>query len=169
MSTDIVSDFETSLADLDVGVTRVTTASFEDAIDQVVERPAVGAPLGIEGVSLGDVGVPTSPTPRQLQAAETGVTRARKGIAEYGTLVLQSDAAGTEPVSLYPPLHVAVLPESDVICDVAAGLAWLADEFEAGRDSAVFETGPSATADMGSLVLGAHGPRRVHVIVVTDR
>jgi L-lactate dehydrogenase complex protein LldG len=30
----------------------------------------------------------------------------------------------------------------------------------------VFITGPSATADMGPLVRGVHGPHRQHVIVV---
>jgi len=30
-------------------------------------------------------------------------------------------------------------------------------------------TGPSATADMGALVRGAHGPERVHVLLIDDR
>ncbi|MFB6362014.1 MAG: LUD domain-containing protein, partial [Halobacteriales archaeon] len=45
---------------------------------------------------------------------------------------------------------------------------WLAGEFDAGRRSAVLTTGPSATADMGELVTGVHGPGDVHVVAVTD-
>ena len=169
MSTETVRAFESSLSSRDVGVTRTEAAGFAAALSDVVEPPAVGAPLGIDGVSLAGVGITNEPTSRQLREAETGVARAGKGIASYGTLIVQSDAGGTEPVSLYPPLHVAVLRESDVVPDVEAGLSWLAEEFAAGRDSAVLATGPSATADMGGLVFGAHGPKRVHVVLVPDR
>jgi L-lactate dehydrogenase complex protein LldG len=169
VTTDTVSRFESSLSGVGVGLTRTTVADFAETLDDAIEPPAVGADLGIEGVSLGDAGVNVDPTNGELQAAETGVTRAGKGVASYGTLVLQSDAAGTEPTALYPPNHVAVLRESDVIEDVASALAWLGEEFEAGSDSAVFATGPSATADMGELVVGAHGPGEVHVVTVTDR
>lgn len=34
---------------------------------------------------------------------------------------------------------------------------------------AILATGPSATADMGALVQGVHGPRTVHVVLVEDR
>lgn len=169
MTADTERAFESSLAALDVGCTRAEAADVGDAVAEVAEPPAVGAPLGIDGVSLGGTEVTTSPTPGQLGAAETGVSRAGAGIAEYGTLVIQSDAGGTEPVSLYPPLHVAVLRTSDVVADLRAGLEWLSGEFAAGRDSAVLATGPSSTADMGGLVRGAHGPERVHVVLVTDR
>lgn len=169
MSTETLGRFEAALGDLDVACTRVAVDGLESAIAEAVEPPAVGAPLGVDGVSLADAGVTTEPTPRELEAAETGVARAGAGIAEYGTLVVQSDPRGTEPVSLYPPTHVAVLRSSDVLPDVRAALSWLDEEFAAGRDSAVFATGPSKTADMGDLVYGAHGPKRVHVLLVTDR
>lgn len=169
MSTDTVSRFESSLSGVGVGLTRTAAADFAGTLEAELEPPAVGVPLGIDGVSLEDAGVNTDPTNGELRAAATGVTRAGKGVASYGTLVLQSDAAGTEPMALYPPKHVAVLRESDVIGDVATALSWLGEEFDAGRDSAVLATGRSATADMGKLVFGVHGPVDVHVVLVTDR
>lgn len=169
MSTDTVSRFESSLSGVGVGLTRTTAEEFAAALEAAIEQPAVGAPLGIDGVSLEDAGVNTEPTNGELRAAETGVTRVGKGIASYGTLVVQADEAGTEPTALYPPNHVAVLRASDVIEDVGAALSWLGGEFDAGRDSAVFATGASATADMGELVFGVHGPVAVHVVLVTDR
>lgn len=167
--TDTVSRFESSLSGVGVGLTRTAAVDFEATLEAEVEPPAVGAPLGIEGISLSDAGVNTDPTTRELAEATTGVTRAGKGIAQYGTLVVQSDEGGTEPAALYPPNHVAVLRASDVVPDVAAALSWLGDEFAAGRDSAVFATGVSATADMGELVFGVHGPVNVHVLLLTDR
>ncbi|WP_331713952.1 LUD domain-containing protein [Halobacterium sp. CBA1126] len=72
-------------------------------------------------------------------------------------------------MSLYPRTHVGVVRASDLHADVEATAAWLHDEFDAGRDSAVLATGASATADMGELVHGVHGPQDVHAVVVTDR
>lgn len=161
--------FESSLADLGVSMTRTDAAGFASTLDSVVTEPAVGVPLdGYDGVSLDDTVVETPPTPRLLRTAETGVTPVGSAIASYGTLVLDSDAAGTEPVSLYPPTHVAVVRESDLLPDVESATAHLKSCFAAG-DSAVFATGVSATGDMGSLVEGVHGPTNVAVVLLTDR
>lgn len=167
MATDSTAQFASALERADATCTRVSASDAADALDDAIEPPAVGVPLGIDGVSL-DETVETTLTPRRLQAAETGVTRAA-GVVEHGTLVLQSDAAGTEPASLYPRTHVAVVAASDLHATFPDAFAWLADEFDAGRDSAILATGPSATADMGELVQGVHGPQAVHVVVVEDR
>lgn len=165
---DLVGAFESSLSALDVPLTRTTAAGVPDALDEAIVEPAVGVPLGIEGVSLPPT-VTIDPSPAQLGAARTGVTPAGLGIAEYGTVVVRVREAGDDPVSLYPERHVAVVRESDVVPDMPAAIAWLADEFDAGRRSAILATGASATADMGALVEGVHGPSDVHVIAVTDR
>lgn len=169
MTTDTVSRFASSLSGVGVELTRTGAAGFTGALEDLIEPPAVGAPLGIDGLSLAEAGVDAEPTSRTLREAKTGVTRVGKGIASYGTLVLQSDAGGTEPTALYPPRHIGVLCASDVVEDVPAALDWLGEEFVDGRDSAVFATGASATADMGELVFGVHGPVAVNVLLVTDR
>jgi L-lactate dehydrogenase complex protein LldG len=169
MGTDTTDGFAAALSAADVECTRTVAADFAAILDDVVDAPAVGAPLGIDGVSLDDTVVELPPTPRLLQEAEIGVTRVRAGIVEYGTFVVQADEAGTEPVSLYPRTHVGVVRASDLHQDVRSVASWLGDEFEAGRDSAVLATGASATADMGELVTGVHGPQTVHAVVVTDR
>ena len=169
MSTTHVRTFESSLAAIDVSLVRTEASSFAATVDRLVDDPAIGVPLdGFDGVSLADTSVETALTPRRLQDARTGVTPAAGAIADYGTLVLESDAAGTEPVSLYPPTHVAVVRESDVLPDVASAVDSLGPRFDAGG-SAVFATGVSATGDMGSLVEGVHGPKDVHVVLLTDR
>lgn len=169
MSTELVAEFEESLRRRGVTGTRTDAEGFERALTDAVTEPAVGAPLPFEGVSLAETPVALEPTPRQLLEAETGVTTARLGVSAYGSLLLQSDDKGTEQVSLYPSRHVAVLRASDLVADVPTALGHLGDEFAAGRDSAVFATGPSATGDMGALVEGVHGPRDVHVVLLTDR
>ncbi|WP_435178497.1 LUD domain-containing protein [Halorussus sp. AFM4] len=168
MSTDASSAFESSLSELDVGCTRTDAAGFPDALRDVVEGPAVGAPLDGYDVSLEGTPITLDPTPRQLQNADTGVTPIGRAIAEYGSLVVESNAAGNEPISLYPPTHVGVVRESDVLPDVESATGYLSERFAAGK-SAVFATGVSSTGDMGALVEGVHGPKTVHVVLLADQ
>ena len=168
MSTDTLSAFESSLSELDVSCTRTDTDGFAAALREVVEEPAVGAPLDGYDVSLEDTGVVLNPTPQQLQNAATGVTPIERAIAEYGSLVVESNPAGNEPISLYPPTHVGVVRKSDVLPDVESATDYLSERFAAGK-SAVFATGVSSTGDMGALVEGVHGPKTVRVILLTDQ
>ncbi|MFC4451426.1 LUD domain-containing protein [Halorussus aquaticus] len=169
METDILGQSEASLRRMNVGRTRVEAESFEAALTSVVETPAVGSPLPFEGVSLADTEVELDPTPAQLRAAKTGVTAVELGVADYGSVVVRSSPGGDEPVSLFPETHVAVLRESDVVPDMPAAFERLESVFAAGGDDVVVATGPSATADMGELVYGAHGPKAVHVLLLEDR
>ncbi|WP_433628173.1 LUD domain-containing protein [Halomicrococcus sp. NG-SE-24] len=168
MDTEVVAEFESSLRRLDVGRTKTTTDEFDDALADVVSRPAVGAPLPFDRVSLPDE-VTVSPTPAELEASATGVTAANFAIASYGSVVIRATPEGTEPVSLFPDRHVAVVRKSDIVPGMTEAFERLGEDIRAGRDSAVIATGPSATADMGSLVRGAHGPKDVQVVVLTDR
>lgn len=166
---DVTGRFEDALDRLGLTWTRTTVAEFRAAVEAAITEPAVGTPLPFEDLSLHDVDVTLRPTTRELRAATTGVTAARFGIAEYGTVAVGSHPGGDEPVSLYPERHVAVLRERDLVADVPDAMDQLAAEFAAGNDSVVLATGISATGDMGALVEGVHGPLEVHVIVVTDR
>ncbi len=168
MTEALVADFGAALDGLDVTWTRAPSDEFGAAIDELVEPPAVGAPLPFEGVSLDGTAVVVGPTSAELTAAATGVTAAGLGIAEYGTVMIQSRPGGDEPVSLYPERHVAVLRRSDLVAGVTEAIDWLGEEFAAGRDSVIFATGASATADMGELVRGVHGPGDVHVLILED-
>lgn len=162
----VVETFEASLDRVEVTWTETTPAEFESALDTVVEPPAVGAPLPFESVSL-PATVDAEPSPRDLEDAATGVTAAAYAVADYGSVVLESTPDGVEPASLFPERHVAVVRAADVLPDMEATFDRLGDVLRDGG-SAVLATGPSATADMGDLVLGAHGPESVHVLILTD-
>jgi L-lactate dehydrogenase complex protein LldG len=146
-------------------VRRTTPTSFEtDLLDAVVD-PVVGAPLPFDDLTLPD-SVPAVSTTADLSAARTGVSAASLGVADYGSVVLESDPEGSDPVSLFPERHVVVLRAADVVPRLADALDELGPRIRDERSSAVFATGPSATADMGELVYGAHGPREVTVLLV---
>lgn len=152
------------------GMVHTTTAAdFPETLSTAIETPAIGTPLPFEGVSLDETTVETAFSPSDLERATTGVTHAAFGIGEYGTVSVPSTPEGVELVSLYTPRHVAVLAASDIEPDMKAAYERVSDGVANGEDTQVLATGPSATADMGTLVEGVHGPDEVHTIVLEDR
>lgn len=168
MSTDTVRTFEESLVGQADDVVTTTPDSFAAALTDLVESPAVGAALR-GPLSYDETPVTADPTPQEIQAATTGVSQAGLAIAAYGTVTLQSTAEADEFISLYPSRHVIVVEAADIKPDMAAAFDQLETEFEDGIRSQILATGPSATADMGSLVRGVHGPESVRVLIVEDR
>lgn len=166
MSTDHVATFETSLEGLTDSVTRVEETALGDALADRVVAPAVGVPLPYEGDALEAAGVATDWDAAALETARTGVTPAGLGVADYGTVTVRSTEAGEELVALYPERHVVVVDATDVVPDMTAAFERLGEEFDAGQHTQVLATGPSATADMGGLIRGVHGPSEIHVVVV---
>lgn len=162
---DHVARFSDALDRLNVPLVRATPSDFADRLAEVVTEPAVGTylpdPLGYDGTS-----VEPDPDLTAIETAATGVTPAVLGIADYGSVVVRGDADGAEPVSLFADHHVAVLAAGDLVGDMPAAIGILGDAIRAGHGDHVLATGPSATADMGTLVVGAHGPERVTVVVV---
>lgn len=169
MTDTTVATFEQSLTAANGTTRRTTAAEFPCALADAVVEPAVGTPLPFEGLSYEGTPVRTDPTVATLEAAATGVTPATLGVADYGSIVVSSSDGPEGTVSLYPEKHVAVLPASRIVPDMAATFAELGDRIREHGDDEILATGPSATADMGELVLGAHGPREVEVVVVSDR
>jgi L-lactate dehydrogenase complex protein LldG len=165
-TTTTLSTFEDSLDSLGVDCTRTTAEAFATTLDGIVRDPAVGVPLPF------DIEYPESiavdPTAADLKRAATGITPASLGVANYGSVLLPSTADGTEPVSLYPELHVPVLRASDVVPDLPEAIDHFGEVAGDRAESTIVATGPSATADMGALVLGAHGPETVHVVMLDE-
>ena len=95
-----------------------------------------------------------------------GVTDAFAGVAHSGSICVCIDHDYAGYVSLLSRFHVAVLPAENIV--ERPGDLFRPDRLNGDglRRNFVFITGPSATADMGPLVRGVHGPHRLHVIVV---
>lgn len=168
MSVSRVDAFSTAAAEHST-VHQVSAAEATDRIDELTTDPAIGIPLGIDGVSLPDR-VEEKITSGALTAAKTGITSVEFGIAASGTVSIPSTAAGTEPVSLFGERHIAVLPASHIVTTVRDAFDQIDETMTGGGvTSRVLATGPSSTADMGELEIGVHGPATVHVVVVTDR
>ena len=96
-----------------------------------------------------------------------GVTGAFAGLAETGTLMLVSGPATPASVSLLPETHIAIVAAGRVVSHMEP--AWDLARAELGQlpRAVTFISGPSRTGDIEQqIVMGAHGPYRVHIILV---
>jgi L-lactate dehydrogenase complex protein LldG len=91
------------------------------------------------------------------------------GVAESGTLALVSGADNPTTLNFLPDNHVVVLFAEDVVGDMESVFQRLRARYGAGQAPRTlnFITGPSRSADIEqTLLFGAHGPRRLHVVLV---
>ena len=111
---------------------------------------------------------------KAVPSDELSLTGAFAAIAETGTLVLISGPEHPTTLNFLPETHIVVLRASEV----AGGLEEVWDRLRqataAGDGFAMprtvnFVTGPSRSADIEqTLQLGAHGPRRLHILLIDD-
>ena len=113
-----------------------------------------------------DPRVVTQPDSEQMVHSGVGVTEAFAGVARTGSVCVDVDYQRTGFVSLLTPLHIAVLASEYIVPQPRDVFRRDVLNGEGLTRNFVFITGPSATADMGPLVRGVHGPHRLHVIVV---
>jgi L-lactate dehydrogenase complex protein LldG len=100
---------------------------------------------------------------------EVAATHAVAGIAETGTLVLTSGAENPVTLNFLPETHVIVVAREDIVGPYEDAWDRLRSRFGARTMPRTVNliSGASCTADIGSmLVRGAHGPRRLCVIIV---
>jgi L-lactate dehydrogenase complex protein LldG len=100
---------------------------------------------------------------------EVGLSHAVAAVAETGTLVLASGADNPVTLGFLPETHIVVVEEKDVVGGYEGAWEKIRARFgKGGMPRTVnFISGPSRSADIGGqLVMGAHGPRRLCVILV---
>lgn len=113
-------------------------------------------------------GVPDEPD-------QVSITSAPSAVAETGTLAMYSGPAHPSTLNFIPETHVVVLPASRVVKsyeDVFDAVRELTADPDRGGlppRTVNFITGPSRSGDIEqTLLLGAHGPRRLHIVIVED-
>jgi len=104
-------------------------------------------------------------------ADPVGITSCFCALAETGTLVLLSSAQTPASTHLLPATHIALVPASRIVATMEDAFALMRSEC-GGVDQMMprainMVSGPSRTGDIEqTIVIGAHGPFRVHIIVV---
>ena len=90
-------------------------------------------------------------------------------VAETGTLMLVSGAETPTTLNFLPDTHIVVVRGDQIVATYEDG--WDRLRVRGGLPRAInFITGPSRTGDIEQRIeLGAHGPRRLHIVIVDDR
>jgi L-lactate dehydrogenase complex protein LldG len=99
------------------------------------------------------------------------VSHAFGGVAETGTLAMISGPENPSTLNFLPDNHIIVVSAKDIASDYES--VWNRVRFTYGKGgmprTVNWITGPSRSGDIEqTLLLGAHGPRRLHVIVVRE-
>jgi L-lactate dehydrogenase complex protein LldG len=100
-----------------------------------------------------------------------GVSHAAGGVAETGTLILTSGPDNPTTVNFLPDNHIVLVDARDIARDYEGAWTALRATFGAGHMPRVVNmiTGPSRSGDIEqTLLLGAHGPRNLHVVIVGE-
>jgi L-lactate dehydrogenase complex protein LldG len=97
------------------------------------------------------------------------VSAAFAGVAESGTLALASGAENPTTLNFLPDNHFVIVAASDILGDYESVWRKLRAHYGKGVMPRTLNliTGPSRSADIEqTLLLGAHGPRRLHILIV---
>ena len=105
------------------------------------------------------------PNANQLASADFGISDAIAGVSSTGSICISIDSSLNNYISLLPKAHIAVLESNRIVArprDIFEQYILKQPE----KRGWVYISGPSATADMGELVRGAHGPAKLYIILL---
>ncbi len=106
---------------------------------------------------------------RYLSGIDIGLTWAQFGIAETGTLVIDSTDEDLRLATMVSEIHVALLPVNEVFPTSADIETHLQAKMSADGNYLAMITGASRTADIERvLALGVHGPLELHILLIED-
>jgi L-lactate dehydrogenase complex protein LldG len=179
MPTDLVARFLKRATDMESSVEAI---SGRDAIPAAVARyvsalelpEALAAQRSRSGVcwpefaDLGWAGAGLTIEARPTQGNDRlGITGTFCAIAETGTLVMLTGAETPTATTLLPDTHIAVVAADRIVAGMEEAFALIRSECGQVPRAINLISGPSRTGDVEqTIVLGAHGPYRVHILVL---
>jgi L-lactate dehydrogenase complex protein LldG len=179
MPADLVARFLTRATDMASTVERI--ASLDDIPAAVVRYldaldlpPMLAAQKSHNGVCWPELAsLDWAGAGLQIEARPTvghdrlGITGCFCAIAETGTLVFLTGKDTPTATTLLPDTHVAVVRADRVLSGMEEAFALVRNEREGMPRAINMISGPSRTGDIEqTIVLGAHGPYRVHILLV---
>ncbi|HEV2327293.1 MAG TPA: LutB/LldF family L-lactate oxidation iron-sulfur protein [Verrucomicrobiae bacterium] len=103
-----------------------------------------------------------------LESCDAGITECEALIAQTGTVLVSGRRSGGRTLSVLPPHHIVLARQSQMMPDLTTALREAQEKF-ANEFPGILSliTGPSRTGDIERiLVLGAHGPKRLTILLV---
>ena len=179
MPHDLVERFLRRATDTESTVERIATlaqlpqavARYIDALDLDASLAEQKSHRGVCWPEFADLDWPVAGLAIEARPARggdrLGITGAFCAIAETGTLVITSGAATPTASMLLPDTHVAVVRPERIVAGMEEALALVRAERGAMPRAVNLVSGPSRTGDIEqTIVVGAHGPFRVHIVVL---
>ena len=156
--------FVERVVDYRAQVHRASPADLAATVAQVLgDATRVAVPPGLDldvSGAVPDDGL----TAADLESVDAVVTRSAVAIAETGTVILDhGPGQGRRVLTLLPDVHVCIVDAAQVV----PGVVEAVDRLDPTRPQ-TWVSGPSATSDIElSRVEGVHGPRTLHVVLVS--
>jgi L-lactate dehydrogenase complex protein LldG len=172
---ELVARFAANVAEYEATVRRVAASDLPGAIGKalrgrgvkhLVVPPALPETWIPDGVEV--LRATASLTNEQLDASDGVLTGCALGIAQTGTIVLDSGPGqGRRALTLLPDYHLCVVREDQVVGLVPEAFVGLEETVRTEGQAVTFISGPSATSDIElNRVEGVHGPRALEVLIV---
>jgi L-lactate dehydrogenase complex protein LldG len=104
----------------------------------------------------------------ELEKCDAGISECDALVAQTGSVVVTSRSAGGRALSVLPPHHIVLARRAQLLRDLPEAFALLRERYATNFPSFMSViTGPSRTGDIERiLVLGAHGPKKLTVLLV---
>ena len=155
-----------------VGARQVARSGQEIFSEIPVDEALGNAGLGVAAAVMGD-GRDRDEVRQDIIRADVGVTGVEYAVAETGSVVVVPRAGLSRLVSLVPPVHIALVRPRDVVESLDDVFLLRRLEYHrSGGDMGSylnFITGPSRTADIEqTIVIGVHGPKEVHMVLLDE-
>ncbi|GAB7081332.1 LutC/YkgG family protein [Megalodesulfovibrio paquesii] len=104
-----------------------------------------------------------------LAGIDMAFTSCEFGIAETGTIVIDSASEELRLATMIGEIHIAVLKVSDIVKASYDIESKLDKRMKKAPSYMAFITGPSRTADIERvLAIGVHGPLELHILLLED-
>jgi L-lactate dehydrogenase complex protein LldG len=172
---ELIEEFTTNARRAAATVERIepTAAAVNTALVRAVEGadvvlcapPETVAPALLAGFFLNHH-VVMHPDGTQLKTVRVGVTDAAYGVASTGSVCVSVTKGLASAISMLTRVHIVLVEARRIVSRPSDLFTRESDRGSCPSGSFTFITGPSATADMGPLVRGVHGPGRLHIIVL---
>ncbi len=102
-----------------------------------------------------------------LERCDVGISGCDALISQTGGILVTATSAGGRALSVLPPHHVVIASADQLVGDLSDAFAVLREKYGTIPAFASFITGPSRTGDIERiLVLGAHGPKKLTVLLL---
>jgi L-lactate dehydrogenase complex protein LldG len=124
----------------------------------------------LQGIDLPVVRTEKGYAVDDLESCDAGVTGCEVLVAQTGGVMVSVESAGGRALSVLPPHHVVIAQASQMVPDLTGAFECVKNRYGKNFPSFMsFITGPSRTGDIERiLVLGAHGPKRLTVLLIED-